>query len=42
VHIDTGTKLAIGPNVPPFASFGGEFSNRSSGHAGKGGVTIAW
>jgi outer membrane autotransporter protein len=41
-RIDAGTKLAIGPNAWLFASFDGEFSNRSQSYAGKGGVRVAW
>jgi len=32
----------MGPNAWLFASFDGEFSNRSQSYAGKGGVRIAW
>jgi outer membrane autotransporter protein len=42
MRIDAGTKLAIGPNAWVFASFDGEFSNRSQSYAGKGGLRVAW
>jgi outer membrane autotransporter protein len=42
VRIDVGAKLAIAPNAWLFASFDGEFSNRSQSYAGKGGVRLAW
>jgi subtilase-type serine protease len=42
MHVDAGAKLAMGPNAWLFASFDGEFSNRSQSYAGKGGVRIAW
>ena len=42
VRIDAGAKLAIKPNAWLFASFDGEFSNRSQSYAGKGGVRVAW
>jgi outer membrane autotransporter protein len=42
VRIDAGAKLAIRPNAWLFASFDGEFSNRSQSYAGKGGVRVAW
>jgi outer membrane autotransporter protein len=41
-RIDAGAKLAIAPNAWLFASFDGEFSNRSQSYAGKGGVRLAW
>ena len=41
-RIDAGAKLAIRPNAWLFASFDGEFSNRSQSYAGKGGVRVAW
>jgi outer membrane autotransporter protein len=41
-RIDAGAKLAIGPNAWLYASFDGEFSNRSQSYAGKGGVRVAW
>ena len=42
VRIDAGAKLAIRPNAWLFASFDGEFSNRSQSYAGKGGARISW
>jgi uncharacterized protein with beta-barrel porin domain len=42
VRIDAGGKLAIASNAWLFASFDGEFSNRSQSYAGKGGAKIAW
>ena len=42
VRVDAGAKLAIRPNAWLFASFDGEFSNRSQSYAGKGGVRVAW
>jgi outer membrane autotransporter protein len=42
MRIDAGAKLAIARNAWLFASFDGEFSNRSQSYAGKGGVRIAW
>ena len=42
VRIDAGAKLGIRPNAWLFASFDGEFSNRSQSYAGKGGVRVAW
>ncbi len=41
-RIDAGAKLAIRPNAWLFASFGGEFSDRSQSYAGKGGVRVSW
>ena len=41
-RIDAGAKLAITPNAWLFASFDGEFSNRSQSYAGKAGARIAW
>jgi autotransporter-associated beta strand protein len=41
-RIEAGGKLAMLPNAWLFASFDGEFSNRSQSYAGKGGVRIAW
>jgi autotransporter-associated beta strand protein len=42
MRIDAGAKLALGPKAWVFASFDGEFSNRSQSYAGKGGVRVAW
>jgi uncharacterized protein with beta-barrel porin domain len=42
MRIDAGAKLGIGRNAWLFASFDGEFSDRSQSYAGKGGVRIAW
>jgi outer membrane autotransporter protein len=42
VRIDTGAKLAIAENAWLFASFDGEFSDRSQSYAGKGGTRIVW
>ncbi|MGA7486266.1 MAG: hypothetical protein WBW74_04910 [Xanthobacteraceae bacterium] len=39
-RIDAGAKLAIGPNAWVFASFDGEFSDRSQSYAGKGGGSL--
>jgi outer membrane autotransporter protein len=41
-RIDAGAKLAIRSNAWLFASFDGEFSDRSQSYAGKGGLRIAW
>jgi outer membrane autotransporter protein len=41
-RIDAGAKLAIRPNAWLFASFDGEFSDRSQSYAGKGGVRVTW
>jgi outer membrane autotransporter protein len=41
-RIEAGGKLAMLPTAWLFASFDGEFSNRSQSYAGKGGVRIAW
>jgi autotransporter-associated beta strand protein len=41
-RIDAGAKLAMGPNAWLFASFDGEFSDRSQSYAGKGGLRVAW
>jgi autotransporter-associated beta strand protein len=41
-RIDAGVKLALAPNAWLFASFDGEFSNRSQSYAGKGGAKITW
>jgi outer membrane autotransporter protein len=42
MRIDAGAKLGIRPNAWLFASFDGEFSDRSQSYAGKGGVRVAW
>jgi outer membrane autotransporter protein len=42
MRVDAGARLAIGPNAWLFASFDGEFSDRSQSYAGKGGVRVAW
>jgi outer membrane autotransporter protein len=42
VRIDAGAKLAISPNAWLFASFDGEFSDRSQSYAAKGGARIVW
>jgi outer membrane autotransporter protein len=42
VRIDAGAKLAIKPNAWLFASFDGEFSDRSQSYAGKGGARFVW
>ena len=41
-RIDAGAKLAIRSNAWLFASFDGEFSDRSQSYAGKGGLRVAW
>ena len=41
-RIDAGAKLAISRNAWLFASFYGEFSDRSQSYAGKGGARVAW
>jgi len=41
-RIDAGAKLAFAPNAWLFASFDGEFSDRSQSYAGRGGVRVAW
>jgi outer membrane autotransporter protein len=42
VRIDVGSKLAISRNTWLFASFDGEFSDRSQMYAGKGGFKFTW
>jgi subtilase-type serine protease len=42
VRSEAGAKLVITQNAWLFASFDGEFSNRSQSYAGKGGARIAW
>jgi autotransporter-associated beta strand protein len=41
-RIEVGSKLALTRSVKAFASFDGEFSDRTQAYAGKGGITIAW
>jgi outer membrane autotransporter protein len=41
-RVEVGSKLAITQYVKAFASFDGEFSNRSQAYAGKGGINVAW
>ncbi|HXW27338.1 MAG TPA: autotransporter domain-containing protein [Xanthobacteraceae bacterium] len=41
-RIDLGSKLAIGRNIALFASFDGEFSDRSQMYAGRGGLEVTW
>jgi len=41
-RIDAGAKLAIAANAWLYASFDGEFSDRSQSYAGKGGVRFTW
>jgi outer membrane autotransporter protein len=41
-RIDAGAKLAINPKAWVFASFDGEFSNRSQSYAGKAGAKMSW
>ena len=41
-HVNTGFKLDINPNVAVFASFDGEFSDRSDIYSGTGGIRIRW
>jgi autotransporter-associated beta strand protein len=42
MRIDAGAKLAIARNAWLFASFDGEFSDRSQSYAGKGGAKVVW
>jgi autotransporter-associated beta strand protein len=42
MRIDAGAKLAIARNAWLFASFDGEFSDRSQSYAGKAGARVAW
>lgn len=42
VRVDAGSKLAISRTASLFASFSGEFSDRSQMYAGKGGVRFTW
>jgi outer membrane autotransporter protein len=42
LRISVGSKLAIASNASLFASFDGEFSDRGSMVAGKGGAKIVW
>jgi outer membrane autotransporter protein len=41
-RIDAGSKLALTRNAALFASFDGEFSDRSQMYAGKGGFKFVW
>jgi autotransporter-associated beta strand protein len=41
-RIDAGAKFAISPNAWLFASFDGEFSDRSQSYAAKGGARVVW
>jgi outer membrane autotransporter protein len=41
-RIEIGSKFAVSQNVKAFASFDGEFSDRTQAYAGKGGITMAW
>jgi uncharacterized protein with beta-barrel porin domain len=41
-RIEVGSKLAISQSVKAFASFDGEFSNRSQAYAAKVGFNAAW
>jgi outer membrane autotransporter protein len=41
-RIDLGSKLAVSRNTALFASFEGEFSDRSQMYAGKGGLKFVW
>jgi autotransporter-associated beta strand protein len=41
-RIDIGSTLAIGRNTSVFASFDGEFSDRSQMYAGRSGIKITW
>ena len=40
--VDLGSKLVLKPNAALFASFDGEFSDRSQMYAGKGGLKVTW
>jgi outer membrane autotransporter protein len=40
--VDAGLKLGLGPDIDIFASYNGEFSERSESHGGSGGVKIRW
>jgi outer membrane autotransporter protein len=41
-RIEAGGKLTISPNAWLFATFDGEFSDRSQSYAGKGGARFVW
>jgi outer membrane autotransporter protein len=41
-RVDLGSKLVLKPNAALFASFDGEFSDRSQMYAGKGGLKVTW
>jgi outer membrane autotransporter protein len=41
-RIDFGSKLTVGRNTALFASFDGEFSDRSQMYAGRGGLKVTW
>ena len=41
-RVDLDSKLVLKPNAALFASFDGEFSDRSRVYAGKGGLKITW
>jgi outer membrane autotransporter protein len=41
-RIEAGAKFAISQNAWLFASFDGEFSDRSQSYAGKGGARVVW
>jgi uncharacterized protein with beta-barrel porin domain len=41
-RIDAGAKLAIAANAWLYASFDGEFSDRSQSYAGTGGLRLTW
>jgi outer membrane autotransporter protein len=40
--VEVGSRLAITHRVSAFASFDGEFSDRSQAYAGKVGVRVSW
>ncbi len=42
VRVDVGSKLAITRSAALFASFDGEFPDRSQMYAGKGGLRVTW
>ena len=41
-RIDLGSRLALNARTSLFASFDGEFSDRSQSYAGKGGLKVNW
>ena len=41
-RLDLGSKLALTRSAALFASFDGEFSDRSQSYAGKGGFKLNW